>query len=56
MAQLLKGNSTGFTHQSLFRGLGEYDCISEKSCMKPFVLPQVMSPESASVGVEGLEV
>ncbi len=26
----LKGNSTDFTHQSLFTGLGEYNCICKK--------------------------
>lgn len=34
----LKGNSTDFTHQSLFTGLGENPCTHEKVCKKPFEL------------------
>ncbi len=52
------------THQSLFIGLEEYDCICEKKrlykafcfsregCTKSDKLPQVMTLEAASVGVE----
>lgn len=47
----------------MFPGVREYDCIYEKSSIKPFVssggrcvksekLPQVMSLESAPVGAE----
>lgn len=47
----LKGNSTDLTHQSLYKGLGEYCCISEKklykmsrgSCEKSDQLPRVAS-------------
>lgn len=60
-ADPLKGNSTGFTHQSLFIGLGEYYCLCEKSCIKSFVAPkgavshkllQVMSCESMLIESE----
>lgn len=38
---LLKEELSGFTHQSVFTGLEEYQyCIGEMSCVKSFVAPE----------------
>lgn len=47
MVNILKGKDANFTHQSVFPGVGEYDCI----CMKPLLSPQgaVWSPQVMSL-------
>ncbi len=47
-----------FTHQSLFSVFGKYYCISDISCVKPFVAPVELSvysdelPQVMSLGSE----
>ncbi len=36
----VKGNTSNFTHQRLFTGLGEFYCIYGQSCIKPFEAPE----------------
>lgn len=50
-AQRLRGNSTNFTHQSMFMGVKKF-CSSSGSCIKSDNLPHVMSLETALVWAE----
>lgn len=67
MISYLRGNSTNFTHQSLFTSLVEHHytcgkrvyeavCGSAGSCANSDQLLEVMSPEATSPGSEDDEV